>query len=180
MKIKVTLERPASDVDLVLTADADATVGDVAEALASRDPDGGGLPAPRGRASYTLSVIDSGRTALDPDLTLADSGIKSGARIAVTPAGDRYADRAARPAARITVLQGPDAGGSVTLPAGNQTIGRQSDCDVRLTDTLVSRRHVRVFLAPGSAEFLDLGSANGLLLNGEQASRGTWLAGDRL
>ncbi len=38
MRVKVTLERPAGLVDLVLTADADATVGDVAEALASRDP----------------------------------------------------------------------------------------------------------------------------------------------
>ena len=39
MKIKITLERPAGEIDLVLTADADATVGDVADALATRDPE---------------------------------------------------------------------------------------------------------------------------------------------
>ncbi|HEY6790832.1 MAG TPA: FtsK/SpoIIIE domain-containing protein [Trebonia sp.] len=175
MKIKVTLERPGGDVDLMLTADADATIGDVAGALITRDPDN------RGSAGLsTLSIIEGARITLDPDLTLADSGIKSGARIAVTPAGDRYADRAARPVARITILQGPDAGQSVALPAGNQTIGRQAGCDLRLTDTQVSRRHARIFLAPGLAEFLDLGSANGLLLNDEPATRGALVPGDRL
>ena len=44
----------------------------------------------------------------------------------------------------------------------------------------MSRRHVRVFLSPGSAEILDLGSANGIALNEEPVTRGTWLPGDRL
>ncbi len=176
MKVKVTLERVSGEVDLVLTTDADATAGDVADALAARDPSAHGHTDD----SNTLSLIDGSRVTLDPELTLADSGIKSGARIAVSPAGSRSADRSARPVARITVLQGPDAGHVVMLPAGNQTIGRQADCDVRLSDTLASRRHVRVFLAPASAEFLDLGSANGLLLNDQPATKGAWLAGDRL
>ena len=175
MKIKITLERPAGEVDLVLTADADATVGDVADALASRDPERG---APSGGG--TLTVIDGARITLDPDLTLADSGIKSGDRVAVSAASERYADRAARPVAAITVVQGPDSGQRVLLPAGNQTIGRAAGCDLRLSDTLVSRRHVRVFLGAGSADILDLGSANGLTLNDEPVTRGAWLPGDRL
>jgi S-DNA-T family DNA segregation ATPase FtsK/SpoIIIE len=176
MKIKVTLERAGGEVDLVLTADADATVADVADAIIARDPGNRGMIV----AGNTLSLIEASRVTLDPELTLADSGIKSGARIAASQAGSRYADRSARPVARITVLQGPDAGDVVMLPAGNQTIGRQADCDMRLSDTLASRRHVRVFLAPGSAEFVDLGSANGLLLNDQPATKGAWLAGDRL
>lgn len=194
MKIKVTLERPGGATDLVLTADADATVGDVADALARRDPGraasaedaglaGGTALSPGaapGGGARTLSVAESGRVTLDPDLALADSGIKSGVRLAVIPAGDRYADKSGRPVARITVLQGPDSGRQVSLGPGNQTIGRSAECDLRLTDTLVSRRHVRVFLGPGSAEVLDLGSANGLLLNDGPVTRGCWLAGDRL
>ncbi len=175
MKIKITLERPAGEVDLVLTADADATIGDVADALASRDPERG---APSGGG--TLTVIDGARITLDPDLTLIDSGIKSGARVAVSAASERYADRAARPVAAITVVRGPDSGQRVVLPAGNQTIGRAAGCDLRLSDTLVSRRHVRVFLGAGSADILDLGSANGLTLNDEPVTRGAWLPGDRL
>ena len=195
MKIKITLERPAGPVDLVLTADADATVGDVAAALAARDPDGsgahgaargalgdgldGGLGGGLGSGS-TLAVTGAERVTLDPGLTLADSGIKSGDQVAVTPVSARYADLAGRPVAIITVLEGPDAGRRLPLAAGNQTIGRGADCDLRLSDTLVSRRHVRVFLGPGLAEFLDLGSANGLTLNQEPAARGAWLPGDRL
>ena len=175
MRIKVTLERPQGSVDLVLTADADATVGDVASALASRDPRG---DAPSGRC--TLAVLGTGRVDLDPGLPLADSGIRSGNRVAVSPVGSRYEDAAARPAAVMTIQDGPDAGRRFTLSAGNRTIGRSPDCDLRLSDTLISRRHARVFLTPGSAEFLDLGSANGLLLNDEPAVRGHWLPGDRL
>ena len=51
MKIKITLERPAGAIDLVLTADADATVGDVADALATRDPEGA-APAGGGQHAH--------------------------------------------------------------------------------------------------------------------------------
>jgi len=178
VKFKITLDRPQGAVDLVLTAAADATVGDVATALATRDPGGRGHLA--GAGAVTLSVLDGQRVALDPALPVADSGIRSGGRIAVVPASERYADRAARPVAQVTILKGPDAGSRFQLPAGNQTIGRGGGCALRLTDTLVSRRHVRLFLMPGSAEVLDLGSANGMTLNDEPVTRGAWLPGDRL
>ena len=186
MKLKITLERPQGATDLVLTAAADATVGDVATALTVSDPDGQGRSAswlaggtvPAG--AVTLTVLDGQRVTLDPALPAADSGIKSGDHVTVAPAGDRYADRAAQPVAQVTVLQGPDAGQRVPCPRGNITIGRGNGCDLVLSDTLVSRRHVRLFLAPGSAEILDLGSANGITLNDEPVSRGSWLPGDRL
>lgn len=178
MKFKVTLDRPQGAADLVLTAAADATVGDVATALATRDPDSREQPASAG--AVTLSVLDDQRVALDPAVPVADSGIRSGGRIAVVPASERYADRAARPVAQVTILKGPDSGKRFPLAAGNQTIGRGSGCDLRLTDTLVSRRHVRLFLMPGSAEMLDLGSANGITLNDEPVTRAAWLPGDRL
>ena len=176
MKIKVTLERSRNDVDLVLTADADATVGDVADALATRDP---ARPAPADSGN-TLTVIGADRTTLDPGLALTDSGIRSGVHIAINPASTRYPHQAARPVAVITVMDGPDRGQRLPLAAGNHTVGRSADCDLRLSDTLVSRRHLRVFLAPGSAEILDLGSANGLLLNEEQVARGSWHAREQL
>lgn len=177
MKLKITLDRPQGAADLVLTAAADATVGNVAAALATRDPDG--RPEFAGGA-VTLAMLGGQRVTLDPALPVADSGIRSGGRIAVVPAGDRYADRAGRPVAQVTVITGPDAGKLVQLPAGNQTIGRGNGCELRLTDTLVSRRHVRLFLMPGSAEILDLGSANGITLNDGPVTRGAWLPGDRL
>jgi S-DNA-T family DNA segregation ATPase FtsK/SpoIIIE len=189
VKLKITLERPQGATDLVLTAAADATVGDVATALTVRDPDvqgrgtswlagdsGGAVPA----GAVTLTMLDGQHVTLDPALLAAECGIKSGDRVTVAPAGDRYADRAARLVAQVTVLQGPDAGQRVPLPGGNITIGRGNGCDLVLSDTLVSRRHIRLFLAPGSAEIHDLGSANGITLNGEPVARGSWLPGDRL
>jgi S-DNA-T family DNA segregation ATPase FtsK/SpoIIIE len=178
VKFKITLDRPQGATDLVVTAAADATVGDVATALATRDPDARGQLT--GAGAVTLTALDDQRVTLDPALPVADSGIKSGGRIAVVPASARYADRAARPVAQVTVLQGPDAGKRLQLGEGNQTIGRGSNCDLRLTDTLVSRRHARLFLMPGSAEILDLGSANGITVNDEPVTRGAWLSGDRL
>ncbi len=150
MKLKITLERPQGATDLVLTAAADATIGDVATALIVRDPDGRGPSAswppsesggtgPAG--AVTLTVLDGQRVTLDPALPAADGGIKSGDRVTVAPAGDRYADRAARLVAQVTVLQGPDAGQRIPLPGGNITIGRGNSCDLVLSDTLVSRRH---------------------------------------
>jgi DNA segregation ATPase FtsK/SpoIIIE, S-DNA-T family len=188
VKLKITLERPQGTTDLVLTVAADATVGDIATALTVRDPDsqgrsgswlpGGGGTVPAG--AVTLTMLDGQRVTLDPALPAADSGIKSGDRITVAPVGDRYADRAARLVAQVTVLQGPDAGQRVPLAGGNMTIGRGNGCELMLSDALVSRRHLRLFLAPGSAEILDLGSANGILLNDEPVTRGAWLPGDRL
>ena len=195
MKLKLTLERPEGATDVVLTAPADATVGDIATTIAARDPDrrlpgeqrvavdyrgssrSSSLETP---AAVTLTVTGGQRVTLDPGLPIADSGIKPGDRIAVVPASSWYADHGVRPVAQISVLQGPDAGQRVPLPAGNNTIGRGSGCDLRLSDTLVSRRHVRVLLTPGSAELLDLGSANGITLNDQPVTRGPWLPGDRL
>jgi DNA segregation ATPase FtsK/SpoIIIE, S-DNA-T family len=189
VKLKITLERPQGSADLMLTAAADATVGDVATALTGRDPGGPGhgaswIPGGSGGTALaggvTLTVLDGQRVTLDPAMPVADSGIKSGDHLTVAPAGDRYADRAARLVAQVTVLHGPDAGQRVPLPAGNITIGRGNGCDLMLSDTLVSRRHVRLFLAPGSAEILDLGSANGITLNEVPVTRGAWLPGDKL
>ena len=137
MKFKITLDRPRGPVDLALTAAADATVGDVAAALATRDPDGSGRPAAPG--TVTLSMLDGHQVTLDPALPVTDCGLRSGGRVAVVPAGTRYADRAAQPVAQLTILQGPNAGQRTRLAAGNQTIGRGSGCDLRLTDTLVSQ-----------------------------------------
>jgi pSer/pThr/pTyr-binding forkhead associated (FHA) protein len=47
------------------------------------------------------------------------------------------------------------------------TVGRLPTCDLPLTDPRISREHCRIWLDPGSGDFLvcDLGSANGTKLN---------------
>jgi pSer/pThr/pTyr-binding forkhead associated (FHA) protein len=49
-------------------------------------------------------------------------------------------------------------------------IGRSADCDLRVEDLLVSRQHARVAASQIGAGIEDLGSANGLYVNGRRTT----------
>jgi hypothetical protein len=68
------------------------------------------------------------------------------------------------------------------IPPGGATIGRSRDCDVVLSDANVSRRHAEVLpAAAGTWTVADLGSTNGVLVNGRRIAGAELLtAGDRL
>src|SRR4051794_7409187 len=68
----------------------------------------------------------------------------------------RYSDAAPGPALRIR-HQGKDR--VVPVHEGS-TIGREADCDVRIDDATVSRRHAVVHVAGGGVELEDLDSPN--------------------
>jgi pSer/pThr/pTyr-binding forkhead associated (FHA) protein len=60
------------------------------------------------------------------------------------------------------------------------TIGRSSDNDVIIDSLLVSRRHARLDCTGGRCAVEDLGSANGLFVNGKRVSHAVLNPGDRL
>jgi pSer/pThr/pTyr-binding forkhead associated (FHA) protein len=60
------------------------------------------------------------------------------------------------------------------------TIGRSSDNDVIIDSLLVSRRHARLDCSEGRCAVEDLGSANGLFVNGKRVSHAMLNPGDRL
>ncbi len=65
----------------------------------------------------------------------------------------------------LLVLTGPGAG--TRLPLGpEQTLGRSRRADLRLDDPGASRLHARVRIDTGGATVEDLGSKNGLRVNG--------------
>jgi pSer/pThr/pTyr-binding forkhead associated (FHA) protein len=71
---------------------------------------------------------------------------------------------------RLPILQlHPERGRKHSLRNG-ALIGRASDCDLRLEDMLVSRRHARVAASEIGAGIEDLGSANGVFVNGRRMS----------
>jgi hypothetical protein len=60
------------------------------------------------------------------------------------------------------------------------TVGRLPDCDVTLDDASVSRRHAELTETNGTWEISDLGSTNGVKLNGERVQTARLADGDRL
>ena len=67
------------------------------------------------------------------------------------------------------------------LGAGALTIGRGAGCQVTLDDALVSRQHARVTIEGETVSVEDLGSRNGVMVNGKRIDARTALSpGDRL
>ncbi|MBC7560121.1 MAG: FHA domain-containing protein, partial [Dermatophilaceae bacterium] len=198
MKLKFALESSGQDRrDLVATIDSATTIGDLAAYLACADPDqsAGGVastpgPAglagavPAGEVGYTLSLADQNHRAIDPRLTVPESGLRSGVAVAVTRRSEAVVGR---PAAVATIVAGPDAGREFALWRGTAYLGRGRGAEIRLSDSSVSRRHAKLVIA-GSlevsaaplVEVVDLGSANGISVGGAEVPRAVLQAGDRV
>jgi Protein of unknown function (DUF3662)/Inner membrane component of T3SS, cytoplasmic domain len=72
-------------------------------------------------------------------------------------------------------------GKRLPVPAAGAVIGRSRDCDVVLGDSNVSRRHAEIRPSGTGWTVADLGSTNGIRVNGRPASGAVALApGDRL
>jgi len=59
-------------------------------------------------------------------------------------------------------------------------LGRSRDCDIQLTDANVSRRHAELRQEGASYWIVDLGSTNGVEVNGKRVKRAKLRAGDRI
>jgi S-DNA-T family DNA segregation ATPase FtsK/SpoIIIE len=70
-------------------------------------------------------------------------------------------------APHLLVVGGPDAGRRIPL-APDQTLGRGLEADRRLADGTASRLHLRLALVDGRYVATDLGSKNGLRINGRR------------
>ena len=67
------------------------------------------------------------------------------------------------------------------LPIGTTVIGRSLDCNLTIEDPLVSRQHARIVIADEQATVDDMGSRNGVRVNGVQIKGSTPLRdGDRV
>jgi hypothetical protein len=81
-----------------------------------------------------------------------------------------------RPSLQFT--SGPRAGQLIQLTAEVTTIGTAADATVPLNDSGVSRKHAGIRSSDGVFELADLGSTNGVYVNGERVAKRRLEVGD--
>lgn len=86
---------------------------------------------------------------------------------------------------RLVVLRGPLKGNVYPLDlerwgTDELILGRSKDCHILLHDAKVSKRHLRLFREGGRWYLEDLGSRNGVHLNGTKVLRGALSSGDEI
>jgi len=70
---------------------------------------------------------------------------------------------------RLVMMAGPGAGQEFVLSADRMVLGRGEECDISINHPSVSRVHAEIRrVSEGRYEFVDLGSANGVRVNGAE------------
>jgi hypothetical protein len=80
--------------------------------------------------------------------------------------------------AELEFVSGPLVGQTINLDRDVTTIGSVAGNTVLLTDTGVSRKHVGIKRVDAGYELADLGSTNGVYVNGEKVARRKLEVGD--
>ena len=140
------------DLDLTGGKDIDLSIG------SARPVDG---PAPAATV-----VMAPGETA-PPASTPA-----AGATVVMAP-GDAPQPPPAPAASRgetsgLLFLTGPEEGVLYELADGRVSIGRAPECDIRIEESSVSKRHVELLVQPGNCRIHDTSNSNGVFVNGQQ------------
>ena len=81
---------------------------------------------------------------------------------------------------QLVVIDGPDRGRAIGLPARAVVVGSAAECDLVLEDDRVSARHVAVERAGEAFLVRDLGSTNGTFFEGSRIEKATLRAGAAL
>ncbi|MBT3377259.1 MAG: FHA domain-containing protein [Lentisphaerae bacterium] len=73
--------------------------------------------------------------------------------------------------AKLEILEGPDSGRKFQIDGGRLIIGRGPECDIRLSQGSISRNHAAIDLVDGTWFIEDLGSQNGVFIEGDKVKR---------
>ena len=82
------------------------------------------------------------------------------------------------PVARLEFIMGPMANQTLPLDGEVTTIGSVAGATVVLADPAVSRKHAAIRKVDGNYELADLGSTNGVYVNGHKVPKKTLEIGD--
>jgi pSer/pThr/pTyr-binding forkhead associated (FHA) protein len=87
--------------------------------------------------------------------------------------------RMALPKYVIRGVSGPYFGKTYPL-RGTTVLGRHADCDIRLNNEGISRRHAEIVVTGDGLLVRDIGSSNGTFVNGEKIEEKTLKVGDEV
>jgi pSer/pThr/pTyr-binding forkhead associated (FHA) protein len=81
--------------------------------------------------------------------------------------------------ASIVILSGDEAGSEHNLEKPNVSMGRGPDTDLAFDDSSMSREHAALEFVGGNIRLRDLGSLNGITVNGSDVKTAELKNGDR-
>jgi hypothetical protein len=103
-----------------------------------------------------------------------------GCQRAIMPEWDKCLFCGWSPAPRLEFVSGPMAGHVILLSEEVTTVGSVAGNTIVLSDPAVSRKHVGIRRVGNLYELADLGSTNGVYVNGHRLPKKTLVSGDNL
>jgi pSer/pThr/pTyr-binding forkhead associated (FHA) protein len=170
---------------VLLQTDADLAMGEfgIATRVVQREEPEPAAPvgAPVGAAAPLPTPVAEAEPELPPAPPVPAAPAATMIYRPETPLAELEEDAAPPPVQRETVTLTVD-GRVVPITSSRVVVGRSRECDVRIDDGNVSRRHCEVAQeSPTAWVVADLGSTNGTEVNGRKVSRRTRLDdGDRI
>jgi hypothetical protein len=117
---------------------------------------------------------------LDTSLPTGHFTVSSQAVAGITPRGGRASETAINRAPLVLEVNGTRH----PLQPPGLVIGRGSDADLRINDPGISRRHAQIRVAPAGQglriDIVDLGSTNGIMVNGQRVQQAALQEGSRI
>jgi hypothetical protein len=114
--------------------------------------------------------------AVEPDAELGQTKIFKPAPDTAAVSAEEAAELGLAHASAVLVVRGQRH----EIGDGPVVIGRSRDCAITLDDPNISRRHAEIRRADGAYWIADLGSTNGLEVNGRREQRARLKDGDRI
>jgi Protein of unknown function (DUF3662)/FHA domain len=163
---------------VTLHEDDDLSVGEFGIATRTVQPRKGAPPAPQ----EAPAAAPAPPAAAVPPVEQADA---VGATKIFKPTAPETAGISAEEAEQLGLAHEPPAavlldGRRHELTKRRVVIGRSRDCDLTLDDPNVSRRHAEIRHEEGGYWVVDLGSTNGVEVNGSRVQRAELESGDRI
>jgi len=122
------------------------------------------LPDPEARFAFSEDelLLGQGPDAAPIPHPPSEFDIAAESAMSIPPAGPLYAGLIVERAGRVESV--------VPMRGSELVVGRGTSCDLMLSTAGISRRHARFVREAEGLRVFDLGSANGLLVNGERAN----------